>query len=97
MSRLLRNERGWAVVTAMLVMALMLSIGLAMFSFVDTETKQSYKERNAESSFDYSESVLSVEGYQVSANWPQASPGMPDCTFNGSTVTAAGGGGNVAL
>jgi hypothetical protein len=41
----LRSSDGYAVATAMIVMAAMITIGLSAFAFVDTETEASRKER----------------------------------------------------
>src|SRR4051794_24171399 len=92
MTRRVRNEDGWALVTAMLVILVMIGVGLAVLSFADSDARSSGTERNSESSYDYSEGLLNTEGYMVSAQWPSAaSLTYPDCTYNGSTVTAAGG------
>jgi Tfp pilus assembly protein PilX len=91
MTRLLRSERGSAVVTAIMVMSAMITIGLASYAVVDTQTKLSAGERTRESNFDYGEGVLNAEAYITSTYWPgSAAPGLPDCTFNGTTVTASG-------
>jgi hypothetical protein len=61
MSRLrrLRGERGNVMVTAMLLIAVMLSVGLAAMSTVDTQSEQSRRERVGESSFNLAEAALS--------------------------------------
>lgn len=93
----LREERGWALVTGMMVMALMMSIGLATYSFTDSQTKQSASERDQESAFGYGEGVLSNEAFLLSSKWPSASTSaLPDCSSNGTTVTATGGTGGTA-
>jgi hypothetical protein len=94
----LRDERGWALVTAMLVLMVMTAVGLATLSFVDSDARVSGAERNSESSFDYGEGLLDTEGYLVSTKWPtSAALTFPDCTYNGTTVTAAGGSAGTAL
>jgi hypothetical protein len=77
----------------MVVMAVMLSVGLALFAFVDAQGRQSGGERDRESAFTYAEAIGDTEGYIVSSNWPSVAPGMPDCSYNGTTVTATGGSG----
>jgi Tfp pilus assembly protein PilX len=90
----MRQEDGWALVTAIMVMVVMLGFGLATLSYVDGDARTSGTERNSESSYDYSEGVLDDEGYLVSSQWPTStSLAMPDCTYNGSSVTAAPSGG----
>ena len=87
----LRREEGVTLVVAIFSLALMLGIGLAIYSFVDSQTRQSGAERDAESAYTYAESVLDLEGFMMSSVWPTASPGMPDCSYNGTTLTATGG------
>jgi len=85
----LRGETGSAVVTAIIVMTAMVSVGLASYAFVDTQTKVSAHERTRESTFNYGEGVLNAEAYVASVYWPgSAAPGLPDCSYNGSAVTA---------
>jgi hypothetical protein len=90
--RLQHDEQGWALVVAMIVIMLMIAVGLGTLSYVDSDARVSGQERNRESSFDYSEGVLDTEGYMVSTNWPGSTAlAFPDCSFDGTTVTAAGG------
>jgi hypothetical protein len=89
MRRLRGSETGSAVVTAIMVMTAMITIGLASYAFVDTQTKMSSRERGRESTFNYGEGVLNAEAYMASVYWPgSAAPGLPDCSYNGSSVTA---------
>ncbi len=77
----LRSEEGWTVVTAVLVMMMMMTFGLAAYSIVDTQTAESKGERNRESSFNLSEGALQQQGYVLGFNWPAAAPGYTDCSF----------------
>jgi len=88
----LRSEEGWAVVTAVLVLMMMMSFGLAAYSLVDTQTGESKKERNRESSFNLTEGALQQQGYVLGFNWPATAPAAyPDCSFGaGANVTTAG-------
>ena len=45
MRQRLRNESGWAVVTAIMVTLVMLGVGLAALAVVDNQQKQSGNER----------------------------------------------------
>lgn len=80
----LRGEDGWVVVTAIVLMSIMLTIGLAAVAFVDTETRNSGKERTQESRLNLTEGVVAAELFRLSRNWPDASMastgGYPDCT-----------------
>jgi hypothetical protein len=55
------GERGNVLVTSMFLIAIMLGIGLAAMSQVDTQTAQSRKERVDESSFNLGEAALGAQ------------------------------------
>jgi hypothetical protein len=57
----LQDERGNVMVTAILVIAIMLSIGVAALARVDGQTAQSRNERHAESTFNLAEGSLSQQ------------------------------------
>jgi Tfp pilus assembly protein PilX len=80
MIRRTRDEGGWAIVTAMMVMTAMLIIGLAAVAFVDGESRSSAHERQSEARLNLTEGALSTELYQLSHSWPTAAPGFADCT-----------------
>ena len=80
MSRRISRQDGWAVVTAMMVMSTMLFIGLAAIAFVDTESRSSQRERQAEARLNLTEGALATQLYQLSHDWPTADPGFDDCT-----------------
>jgi hypothetical protein len=61
MRALARSERGNVIVVAMFVLAIMLAIGVAAMSQVDTQSDQSRRERVGESSFNYAEAALSAQ------------------------------------
>jgi hypothetical protein len=63
LNKKLDNERGNVLVTAILLMSVMLSVGLALASTVDTQTTQSRKERERESSFNLAEASLSAQTF----------------------------------
>ena len=59
----LGEERGNVIVTAILVLAIMMAIGLAALSRVDGQTQLSGKERQAESTFNLSEGALTQQSF----------------------------------
>ena len=59
----LAEERGNVLVTAILLMSIMLSVGIAVASTVDTQTSQSRKERERESTFNLAEAALSAQTF----------------------------------
>jgi hypothetical protein len=75
--RLLHREDGWAVATAMMVMALILSFGLALFVYVDGQQAIDQQERQRDSSFDIAEGVLSAQTFLVGRQWPTATDPAP--------------------
>jgi hypothetical protein len=63
MKKKLGQERGNVVVTAILLLSIMLSLGFAVASQVDTQTQHSRKERERESSFNLAEAALSAQTF----------------------------------
>ena len=63
MKRLRDDERGMVIVTAVMLLLIMVAIGLAVLSQVDTQTTQSRKERERESSFNLAEAALSAQTF----------------------------------
>jgi hypothetical protein len=63
MRKKLADERGNVLVTAILLMSVMLSVGIAVASTVDTQTAQSRKERERESTFNLAEAALSAQTF----------------------------------
>jgi hypothetical protein len=79
----LAEERGNVLVTAIMLMAVMLSVGMAIASTVDTQTAQSRKERERESTFNLAEAALSAQTFILgrrgtgTATNPYPSTGCP--------------------
>lgn len=81
----LGDEGGWALVTAMVMLTLMLSLGLAAFAYVDTEQREAGTKRVRESAFNLSEGVLNTQAFVVARNWPDTAAGAPRvCTSTGA-------------
>ena len=84
-SRLRHEEGGWALVTAIILMTVMIASGLAFMSVVDTQQGASREQRERETAFNLAESALSAQLFSFSrpAGWPgqgyQANP-YPQCT-----------------
>ena len=84
------SQDGWVVVTAMVLMALMLSVGLASMAFIDGGTKRSKEQRERESSFSLAEGTLYAQGFALARNWPsRTSVGYP-ATCSSATAYADG-------
>jgi hypothetical protein len=88
MRNLIRNEEGWAVLTAMVIISLMLSLGVATFAYVDNQTRQSGEERIEESSFNLTEAAIQQQGYVLSGRWPgSATLAYPSQCTEGTAAT----------
>jgi Tfp pilus assembly protein PilX len=74
----LGREDGWVLASAIVLLAVMLSIGLAAFAYVATGTQRSREQRERESSLNLAEAALYGEGFVLRNNWPSPPrTGMP--------------------
>ena len=73
-SRLVEDEGGWALLTALLLMVVMLIGGLSLLRAVDTQTDSSKVERQRETAFNLAEGALNAQMFALSRDWP--GPGM---------------------
>jgi len=81
----LGDERGSALVIAMIAMSLMLMLGLATLAMTDTQTRQSGIERVRESSFNLAEGALQQQSFLLGGKgWPKlATDALPtECTLS---------------
>jgi Tfp pilus assembly protein PilX len=78
----LRDERGSALISAMLACLVMLALGMALLSIVDTQAKQSGTERTRDRGFNLAESVLNHEAFVLGRSWPTA--GAVSCGASGA-------------
>jgi Tfp pilus assembly protein PilX len=69
----LASQNGSALVTALLVMMIMMTLGVAVLGMVDTQQHDSGRERQRESGFQLTEAVLNAQIYQLSNRWPSCS------------------------
>jgi Tfp pilus assembly protein PilX len=69
LTRNLRSERGSAIILAIALMSMMLAVGLAAYSFVDTQQTETMRERQRESSFNLAEAVLNSQSFTLSRRW----------------------------
>ena len=77
LSRRLRAEDGWAMVVAIMVTALMVSMGLATAVVIDSQTQGSARERLDESDFNLAQGALISQMSILTATWP----GGPGAAF----------------
>jgi len=87
--RSLQREDGWVLVSAIVLMAIMLSVGLSAFAFVDTGQQRSRESRERESSLSLAEGALYAQGFALTRNWPNPKTPLPgDCTSAAALTTA---------
>lgn len=80
LARLRRNESGFAVVIAIVMLSILLMGALAVMAYIDTETTQGGKERQRETAFNVAESALNTEVYNLAARPPEsAAYAAPSC------------------
>jgi len=75
-----RREDGWALVTAMILLTVMLGSTLALVTFMDTQSTQTRKSRNRETSFNLAEAALNAQVFALSQQWPGQAYPYPTCT-----------------
>lgn len=84
----LHDEDGWTLVTAIVLMAVMLGMGLAALAMSDNQQVQTRVERERESQLNLTEGVLSAQIFALSRNWPAAVTGTyPTVCTEASTDT----------
>jgi type II secretory pathway pseudopilin PulG len=66
----LREERGWGLVSSVLVVGILASLTLPLLSLVDNQQRQSVQERKSESSFNLGEAALDAAVFVLGKNWP---------------------------
>ena len=77
------DEQGWALMTAILLMTIMLGTILAVASYVDNQTKLGANSRKRETAFNMAEAAMNMQAYALSRDWPgvgQAATPYPVCT-----------------
>lgn len=87
------GEEGIALVTTIVVVAIMLVLGTALFGIVLTQTGQTRTERVGDSAFNLAEAALNADAFLLGRNWPQAASaplcGTPAQTLSGTLATPA--------
>lgn len=66
----LRHEDGWALVTALLLMIVMMGFGLSLLALTDTQQDVSAAERGRETAFNVAEGALNAQTYALARVWP---------------------------
>lgn len=77
----LHNEDGWLLVTAISLLAVMLTFSLASYAFVDKNQERTREQRERETSLNVAEGVLYDQGFALAQQWPGnalGGAGMPN-------------------
>jgi Tfp pilus assembly protein PilX len=89
--RRLRNEEGFALITSIIILGVMLGLGLSLLFLTDSQQKAASSEQNGESAFNVAEAALNAQIGQLSRSWPSASGSETEqpfsCTSSTSTST----------
>jgi hypothetical protein len=102
----LQDERGFAMIVAIVLMALMLGLGIAALGLVDSESNRTREQRVRESTLQLDEGVLYAQSLVLSTKWASAlNPYPSKCTSGGAadarcpnaaTLAGSAGGANFA-
>jgi Tfp pilus assembly protein PilX len=85
-----RDEQGFALISAIVLLTVIIGLGLGLLLFTDNQTKASAREQAKESAFNVAEAALNAQVGQVSRAWPTTSAAIEKtCT---SLTTTAGNG-----
>lgn len=89
----LRDQRGNALITAIIIIAVMLVAGTAMLGIVLTQTDQTQQEFTGESTFNLAEATLNAQAYLLARDWPQTvnAASCSSQTMTGTLTTPAAG------
>ena len=83
-----RNEDGFAVVAAIVLLTVIMGLGLGLLLFTDAQQKASTREQASEAAFTVAEAALNAQIGQLDRNWPENAEQMPStCTTSVSTAT----------
>jgi Tfp pilus assembly protein PilX len=89
-----RNEEGFAVVAAVVLLTVIMGLGLGLLLFTDSQQKASTREQASEAAFNVAEAALNAEVGQLSRKWPyyktvtEAETEMPRVCTSGTSTEA---------
>jgi type II secretory pathway pseudopilin PulG len=83
----LSAERGWGLVSAILVVSILLSLSLPLLSLVDVQQNQSANERKSESSFNLAEAALDASMFVLGKDWPALGTGAYPATCSSTSTS----------
>jgi len=83
----LAEERGWGLISSILVVGILLSLSLPLLSMVDTQQNQSAQERKSESSFNLAEAALDASMFVLGKDWPALATGAYPATCSATSTS----------
>jgi Tfp pilus assembly protein PilX len=85
--RRVRDEEGFALVSAIVLLTVIMALGLGLLLFTDNQQKASAREQASEAAFNVAEAALNAEVGQLSRKWPLNETEMPrTCTTTGTST-----------
>jgi Tfp pilus assembly protein PilX len=67
-----RDEAGFALVTSIIILTVMIGLGMGLLFLTDSQQKASAREQSSESAFNVAEAALNAQVGQLSHSWPNA-------------------------
>lgn len=87
-----KNEQGFVLITAMMVLMIMLILGVAAMATVNTQVTETGHEKAGEAAFNLADSVLQAEAYQLQTGWPSTSASaLPACNQSSAQTVGCEG------
>jgi Tfp pilus assembly protein PilX len=65
-----RDEGGWALVSAVMLLAVMIALGLGLAATIDVQSKEGGTQRKRETVFNVAEAALNAQARAVGYQWP---------------------------
>lgn len=81
-----RNDEGFALVSAIVLLTVIMALGLGLLLFTDNQQKASTREQASEAAFNVAEAALNAEVGQLSRKWPINETEMPRTCVSGTST-----------
>jgi type II secretory pathway pseudopilin PulG len=85
-----RSEDGFALISAILLLVIILGLGFGLLLFVDNQQRASGREQASESGFNVAEAALNAQVGQISRLWPEKEEQAYPDTKNGEITGIVG-------
>ena len=84
-----RNEDGFAMVAAIVLLTVIMGLGLGLLLFTDSQQQASTREQATEAAFNVAEAALNAQVGQLSREWPSVGKPLPSSCTASTTTEAA--------